>query len=226
MNRSKLGPNRLVPGPLVPLTSGPGRRLGRKVLVRGGLVAVVLTAVVLLHRPVLAGFAGLFRVDDPAPSDALVVLLGGLSHRPAHAAELFARGIAPVVLIGTSAIEGASRRNETEESVRELVQLGVPRSAIVVLPGTVTSTRDEARRVADYAESHALRRITVVTSAFHTARARWIFRKILKGQEIDIRMAAAPHPDFTEASWYKTDEGMVMYFTEAFKTLYYRLVYS
>src|SRR5262249_28133887 len=40
----------------------------------GCLVAVSIG--VLSHHPLLVGFARLFRVDDPAPSDALIVLTG------------------------------------------------------------------------------------------------------------------------------------------------------
>jgi len=184
-----------------------------------------LALVVALHAPILTSFARFFRVDDPAPSDALVVLIGGPDHRPAHAARLYRRGIADVVLIGTSSTDPASVWRETDLAVAEMIRLGVPSGAIVVLPGLVTSTREEAARVADYARARPLRRITVVTTSFHTARARWIFRKMLRGQAIDVRMAAADNPSFREADWFRSDEGMVTYFGEAVKTVYYRLRY-
>jgi uncharacterized SAM-binding protein YcdF (DUF218 family) len=109
--------------------------------------------------------------------------------------------------------------------LKTMTQRGVPRQAIQVLPDRVTSTRDEAQRIRDLARSRPLRRITVVSTAFHTARVRWIFRKVLRGTGIDVRMAAAEHPLFHESNWYRSDEGLVLYFSEAIKTLYYWLVY-
>ena len=57
-----------------------------------------------------------------------------------------------------------------------------------------------------------MKRITVVTTAFHTARARWIFRKVFRGQGIDVRMAAATDPAFDETNWYRHDESLLALF--------------
>jgi hypothetical protein len=64
-----------------------------------------------------------------------------------------------------------------------------------------------------------------VTTAFHTARARWVFQKVFRGTEVKIHAAAADHPSFTEANWYEYDDGWVTYAVEAVKTIYYRIVY-
>jgi uncharacterized SAM-binding protein YcdF (DUF218 family) len=189
------------------------------------VVVLFVTTVVAAHRPLLSGFARLFRVDDPAPSDVIVLLLGGTDHRPRTAASLYARGLAPRVLLGTSHKAIPGERNETDITISALQALGVPRSAIVVLPEVVTSTREEASAVLKYASAHGVRRITIVTTEFHTARARWIFRKFLRGQGIEIHMAASQNAAYNADDWYKTDEGLLAYMNEAFKTIYYRLRY-
>ncbi len=38
-------------------------------------------------------------------------------------------------------------------------------------------------------------------------------------------MGAAPHTQFGEHDWYRTDEGLLAYLNEAFKAVYYRLRY-
>lgn len=220
-----LGAYRLAPGPMLAPVDDPRGKRWRRRAARLGVALAMIALVAAFHRPILAGFAGLFRVDDPAPSDAIVVLIGGSDHRAAHAAELVRQGIAPIVLIGTSTTDPTAPINETKLAVAEMIRLGVPRRAIIILPGLVTSTRHEAERVADYAASHPMRRITVVTTAFHTARARWIFRKVMRGEGIEVRMAAAPHPQFSERDWFRSDEGLVTYFSEALKTVYYRVRY-
>ena len=222
---SHLSPFRLAPGPLVPAMEDPAWGRWRRRFRRIAAVLGVLIVMAMFHVPLLAGFAGLFRVNDPAPSDAIVVLLGGPGDRPARAAELYRQGLAPLILIGTSTENPKARLNETQLAISDMVELGVPRSAIHMMPGLVTSTQHEAQKVAAFAVSHSFERVTVVTTSFHTARSRWIVRKALKGTNIDVRMAASRHTQFNERTWFHSDEGMVTYFSEAIKTIYYRLVY-
>lgn len=221
-----LGPYRLADGPMMPVPPHPGWRRLRRRTSRWGFLILMGMTLVVAHRPLLVGFALRFRVDDPAPCDALVVLLGRMDHRPARAAELYRGGLAPLVLLGTSADDPARVGiGETGLTREVLIRLGVPPEAIRDLPGVVTSTREESLRIREFARSHRLHRVTVVTTAYHTARARWIFRQTLSGTGIDVRMAAARAPAYDEADWFETDEGLTDYFNEALKTLYYRLVY-
>ena len=220
-----LGPYRLADGPMIPAPPHPAWRRLRRGAWCLGILAVLALALVLAHRFLLVGFARGFRVDDPAPSDALIVLLGGVDHRPSQAAALYREGLAPLVLLGTSAADPGRGFDETGATREVLIRLGVPRKAIRFLPGRVTSTREEALRVREFARSHPMRRVTIVTSAFHTARARWIFRKVLAGTGVDVRMAAARVPAFDETDWFRKDEGLTNYFNEAMKTLFYRIAY-
>jgi len=66
------------------------------------LIGLVVSGLWLARRPILTGYAGLFRVDDPVTSDAIVLLLGGADHRAPKAAELYARQIAPRILLARS----------------------------------------------------------------------------------------------------------------------------
>jgi uncharacterized SAM-binding protein YcdF (DUF218 family) len=177
------------------------------------------------HRPLLVGYALLFRVHDPAPSDALVVLLGQWAIRPVTAAELYRQRYASLILVCEADNTRNPDFNDSALTRAVLIRSGVPAQAIQVLRGVIGSTQEEALRVRDYARSHSLRRITVVTSAFHTARARWIFRKALQGTGIEVRMAAARDVRFDESNWYTREIGRACYLSEPVKTIYYRLVY-
>jgi uncharacterized SAM-binding protein YcdF (DUF218 family) len=211
---------------MLPVPISPAARRLRKLVRLGLAVAVLAAGLVWVHRPLLVGFAYLFRVDDPAPSDAIVLLMGDPKGRTRHAAELWREGLAPLVVLSQSADHSdLGLPDETETTRRILEHGGVPANRIVVLPDVVRSTRDEAQAARTYIESHPMCRITVVSSAFHTARARWIFRRALKGLDIDVRMAAVDDPELDETNWYRRDEGLVTYFTEALKTVYYWLVY-
>jgi uncharacterized SAM-binding protein YcdF (DUF218 family) len=188
-----------------------------------GLIAMIL---VVAHRPLLTGYASLFRVDDPAPSDVLVMLLGGSDHRPAKVVELYREGIAPVVLLGRAEVDPDMELDEARACRNYLIRKGIPEAAVQYLPGeVVTSTYDEALRLRDYARAHKVRRITIVTSTFHTARARWIFRRVLRGEGVDVRAASAPRREYDETNWYRDEIGLVDYFSETIKTVLYRFKY-
>jgi uncharacterized SAM-binding protein YcdF (DUF218 family) len=179
----------------------------------------------LFHRPLLTGYARLFRVDDPSPSDAIILLLGGSTHRPDKAAELYRQGLAPRILLGREP-ENPFFPDDRSARIKTYLQgLGVPGDAIEILPGVVTSTRDEALRVREYLARHPARRLTVVTTAFHTRRARWIFRRVLADLNVDVRAAAATDPDFNESNWYRTEEGLILYINETIKSIYYYFNY-
>lgn len=189
-------------------------------------ILIVLGSVVIYrYRGLLEGYARLFRVNDPAPSDAIVVLLGGPQTRPAQAASLYRAGIARRVLICNDPGIGPGMPKETGFSVRRMEDLGVPRSAITMIPKGVTSTKEEAEAILPEVVGAGMKRITIVTTAFHTARARWIFRKVFHGTGVDIRMSAAADPAFDETNWYRRDESLIVYFTETIKTILYRLAY-
>ncbi len=198
----------------------------RRRLAVGGLLLLGVDCfyLILTSEPLLTWFAYRFRFEDaPVQSDAIVVLLGGPHDRPTKAAELYRQGMAPVILMGRTE---EAPIDETETHRRALMRSGVPSDAIKILPGgAVKNTYDEALRVRDYVRTHPVRRVIIVTTAYHTARARWTFRKVLRGLPVGIRMAASQDPRFTEADWYTRDDGINEYMSEAMKTIYYRLAH-
>ncbi len=208
--------------PLIPRPGNPRWRQGRRLAGRLLVVAALGMALVVFHRPILTGYARLFEVNDPAPSDAIVLLLGGLAHRPDHAAALYRQGLAPRIVFATLD-ENMGDDGETPRTLRKLLRLGVPREAITVLPHRAESTKQEAQGVREEARRLGWKRITVVTSDFHTRRARWIFRRTLADTGVTVHMASAHNPRIDSTNWWRGDEGLVLYVDETLKTLYYWL---
>ena len=199
-------------------STAPRRRIG-------GLGTLLLLAIgtlpIVSHEYLLTWFAYRFRAEDPpARSDAIVMLLGALDHS-SKAADLYRRGLAPVILM--SPTDDAWREADLHRGI--MMDKGVPAEAIRSLPGEVVrGTHDEALRVRDYVRTHAIRRITLVTSAYHTARTRWTFRRVLRGTGVEVRMAAS-YPHFTETNWFTRGDGIKTYLLETLKTVYYRAAY-
>lgn len=205
----------------------PKRR--RRWRFRLAVVAVALLAVLAASPvwapPMLQRYALSFRVNDPKPSDAICILLGGFQVRPMRAAELYLRGYAPRVLIVDYPDDIFYGSMESQLARILTRRAGVPDEALVRVRARVTSTEEEARLYREYAERNGLKSLLVVTSAFHTRRSRWIFERVFAGSGIRLSYAASFEPHVNERNWYTTDEGLVVYFSETLKTLYYYLRY-
>jgi uncharacterized SAM-binding protein YcdF (DUF218 family) len=164
-------------------------------------------------------------------ADAIVMLSGGSTfvERAELAARLYREGhAAKIILTNDNYLGGWSntlQRNPFyyERAVARLRLAGVPASAIEVIPDPVYSTYDEAVLLRGYSDSHALKSILIVTSAYHTRRARRTFQHILGSQvrAIGIVGAApgwqAPRP----ATWWLHLRGWQMVPGEYLKLIYY-----
>jgi cyclophilin family peptidyl-prolyl cis-trans isomerase len=136
-------------------------------------------ALVLLGCPVAAGVM-------PPPA----------RRRVAHAAEAYARGLSPrVVVSGGRVWEG---HVEADRLAEELVRKGVPREALL-LERQSRRTRENAKYTAALLEPLGLRRIGLVSCDFHMARALWCFRRT--GLEPEPLAVASPKLRFSRRIW-------------------------
>ena len=190
---------------------------------RGGIIFkllfliffVVFLVILYLVRMPLLRFAGEFWIVDDAPenSDAIVVLSGDNfdAVRASRAAALFRSGLAPrVVATGRSLRSYAST---TDLMKRDLVDHGVPAAAIIALNHRAEDTRDEALVVSELAASHGWKKILLVTSNYHTRRSEYIYERSLP-PGTQLRVIGAPDNDYDPQSWWRTSEGVRIFFHE------------
>ncbi|MFW6155412.1 MAG: YdcF family protein [Planctomycetota bacterium] len=139
-------------------------------LVQWVCVALVTFAAAGVFTPV-GDWLGdpLIRTDDLAASDAIVVLGGDLA-RGVEAARLYREGWGPRVIV-------SSTGGNTDHLADVVAAYGVPREAIL-LDRKAFVTLDHGETVArlDGVDPGA-QRFIVVTSPYHTARARACFRR-------------------------------------------------
>jgi uncharacterized SAM-binding protein YcdF (DUF218 family) len=106
-----------------------------------------------------------------------------------------------------------------------LLKLGVPPEAIVSFGTDVSSTYEEARALAEWANRNGIKSIIVPTEIFSSRRVRWILVKELSGLDVGIDVQALPPLDYDLDNWWRHEAGVIGFQNEVIKYLYYRVKY-
>jgi uncharacterized SAM-binding protein YcdF (DUF218 family) len=202
------------------------RFLGRATV---ALVALGLTAV-LLFLP----FAGRALVaEDPlVPADAIFVLAGARAERWLEAVDLYREKWAPHIVLSSGRLEQAEMRLRSlgvrypgsEELARDaIVQLGVPADAVAIMPSATDNTAQEAAACLTHATAAGWHRVIVVTSNYHTRRARFAFAREFKASAIQIVMHGSRYDAATPARWWSDRADIRFVGSELVKLVLYRL---
>jgi uncharacterized SAM-binding protein YcdF (DUF218 family) len=194
---------------------------GRRRFILLGLATVVaICAVAWIARAPILRALGRVLVTDEAPEkvDAIVVLAGGGNgDRILRGAELVQAGYANVAYVSSPHL--MYDRSECDLAVPYAESKGFPASLFLCVPMDAKSTREEARAMMEALRRHGVHRALLVTSDFHTARARRVFLKEAPG--LEFRMIASRSPDFEIDRWWKSRDGFKAVYTEWSKTIAY-----
>ena len=165
---------------------------------------VIFCAVLyLVRRPILRLAAESWIVEDPLDkADALVVLGDDnfYADRATRGAQLFREGKAAVIVASGRRLRPNAGIAELME--HDLIERGVPREKIVRFVHDADSTLEEARALTRLVKEKKWRSVIVVTSNFHTRRARYIYRRVFP-QGVEVRMASARDGDFDPEHWWE-----------------------
>lgn len=171
-------------------------------------------------------------VEKPLAKSDVILVLGGSStfiERTRKAAELYQKGVAPKIFL-TDDDERAGWSSEeqrnpkfVELAQKKLIEQGVSPSAIEILEPAVEGTIDEARAFAEKARTENIKSALLVTSAYHTRRARWTFENILSVQNVEIGIQSPPSGIQTPAPsfWWLEAAGWRLVAGEYVKGVYY-----
>ena len=171
----------------------------------GVVLGAGLTALIL-------GAGRLLVAADPLPAraDAIVVLAGSIADRVLEAADLYRAGVAPRVVVTRERLprvdwslraRGVRLPESSEQTLAALHALGVPPSATRVIPKRTTSTDSESRTIARWACARA-RSVIVVTSRYHSRRARLILRQAVD-PAVALAVRPSRHDPFLAARWWR-----------------------
>ena len=150
---------------------------------------------------------------DPVPvtiqADAALVLSGDVDYlRLMHATDLVKAGRVKAILLTGQGVGGDS----AEEMRRQAMAAGVPDEAIV-LETASTTTRENLAFAAPLVATHGWRRIALVTSRSHLARALATARKAMPR----VEWVPAPVPDAGSPAGARRQRVI-----ETFKHLWYK----
>jgi len=179
------------------------------------IVFLALLFVLYLARDPLLRFAGgMLVVDDsPRASDAIVVL-GDDNYdgdRASRAAELLKAGWAPHVVASGRYLRPYASIAELER--RDLMDRGVPATAIIPYAHRATDTRDECAAIGQLAAARAWKRVLLVTSNYHTRRAEYICSRLLP-QGVELHVLAAADSEYSPDDWWHSRKGIKIFLHE------------
>jgi uncharacterized SAM-binding protein YcdF (DUF218 family) len=190
---------------------------------RGGMLIklIVSLAIVtfffflyLVRHPIFRFMAESWVIEDPLDkADALIVLSDDnfYADRATRAAELFREGKAPLVVASGRRLRPSAGIAELME--HDLIERGVPKDKILRVAQDSDSTREEAEALAKLAKTKKWHSAIIVTSNYHTRRARYIFRRVFP-QSIEIRVASARDGDFDPNAWWEKRKSTKLFMRE------------
>ena len=194
------------------------KRSGRRRIVALLALLLIAFALIVFHRQILTAAGQWLLADDPlVKSDAALVLSGedGDGLRTRAAVKLYQdHWVAKVALSGA---RGAFGHYETDYMGPLALSMGVPEKDVILIPHRARSTFEEANAVLPELEHAGVHTMILVTSNFHTRRARRYFRRVF-GDRISVTVHGADNNWFQPDSWWQTREGMKFFFFEFTKS--------
>jgi uncharacterized SAM-binding protein YcdF (DUF218 family) len=166
-------------------------------------IVIFCTFLYLVRHPMFRFAAETWIVEDTLDkADALIVLSDDnfYADRATRAAELFREGKAPLIVASGRRLRPNAGIAELME--HDLVERGVPRDKILRFTHDADSTREEAEALLKLVKTRKWRKTIVVTSNYHTRRARYIFHRVFP-QDIEVRVASARDGDFDPQRWWE-----------------------
>jgi uncharacterized SAM-binding protein YcdF (DUF218 family) len=167
------------------------------------LFLVALCGAIYLARRPLLRFAGESWIVDETldHADAIIVLSDDnfYADRVTRAAELMREGQAPVVVASGRRLRPYAGIAELMQ--HDLIERGVPKEKIITFPQDADNTQQEAEALRNLVLEKKWTRVLIVTSNYHTRRARYIFRHVFP-QGVEVAVVSARDGDFDPQQWW------------------------
>lgn len=185
---------------------------------RRWLIAIgVLGLLAALAVRVVVGFGRWLVVSDPLePARAIVLLRGEVPYRAEETARIYRQGLAPEVWMAPDLRNLEMDRlgiTYTPEEVYDeavLTKLGVPKSAIRLMPNATENTEQEELGVLQELRRVGGDRVILVTSKYHTRRVRLVWHNLAGNSPRAIVRGASDQPFDADHWWRNADDVKVV----------------
>lgn len=176
------------------------------------LVLAICGLTAYIARPLYLPYLGEFLVcaDPLEKADAIVILAGDdtAGSRVSEAVSLFRSGWASLLLVDDAPIAWGVASGELAR--KQAVELGVPSSQIIeVSSGSpagrgqlLDSTLSESQLLLAECQKRKYKTVIVVTSNFHTRRAKRVFQRLSKDAEIRVLVHPSADTSFHVDHWW------------------------
>lgn len=193
-------------------------------------------AVYLWPSRVLVPLGEFIVVKDPEERcDVIVVLSGGVVDRSLAAADAYKKGLSQRILITRDKVSEdyyeLKKRGVNFPEPRDLERLileslGVPGASIATIDQFVDSTLEEAELVRGFLIKNRYKSAVLVTSSFHSRRARAVFRKVLQGTGIKVVSYPSRYSRFKPENWWQDRKAIQALVLEYQKMAAYLFTYG
>jgi uncharacterized SAM-binding protein YcdF (DUF218 family) len=200
----------------------------RAALVFFCLVVIGLGAYVA--RPLYLPFFGEFLISaDPLEkADAIIILAGDdtAGSRVSEAVSLWRGGWAPVLVVSEAPI--AWGVTSADVARQQALALGIPMTQIIDVPGQspagrgllLDSTLSESRLLLAECRKRNFKTVIVVTSNFHTRRAKRIFDRLFRDAGIRVLIHPSVDTSFRVDHWWTRRADARMWWLEMQKLVF------
>jgi uncharacterized SAM-binding protein YcdF (DUF218 family) len=129
--------------------------------------------------------------DQLSPAEVIHVIAGE-DYRTDYAIQLYKQGFANQIFF-TGGWCNTHQYNHGQHGMERALSQGVPEAAIAFDESPVTSTYEEAERLATFIDGspRTIESVVVVSDPYHMRRARWTYRRVL-GKNVAVQMAPVP----------------------------------
>ncbi len=189
----------------------------------GGILSSLISLLFLLvfcfvlyaaRRPLLRLAGESWVVEDPLQqSDALLLLSDDnfFADRATRASELYRQKLAPVVVASGRRLRPTAGVAELME--HDLIERGVPKDRIIRFPQDADNTREEAQALRAFVVEKNWHSVIVVTSNYHTRRARYIFERVFP-ESVAVRVASARDGGFDPEHRWENRKSLKLFMGE------------
>jgi uncharacterized SAM-binding protein YcdF (DUF218 family) len=184
----------------------------------------VAALAILVVAVLVAANAGRFLVvEDRHKADVILVLEGETDRRPALGLELLRQGYAPRLILDSgqyTRLYHATGPQLAQEFIASLPPEEA--SATSVCQVAARSTKEEAQQAARCLDAVGARTVLLVTSDYHTRRARAIFQREIQDRQFGI--AAATDSAEFDAAWWRQRQWAKRAFDEWVRLVWWTVV--